>query len=153
MATAEMMARRFSNHGDDTDTPELFQKPASTPKKRRAPNRKPTRSPEDLPAYAILEAAFPVIEAHLGQLDSMSPKLWRQYNKRAALDLHACGRTPDDVAKMLKMAFMDRFYPKSPMLAKLQEHWPAVRARLKERNGTAPVGPKKLSRDQVERLR
>lgn len=63
----------------------------------------------------------------------------------------AAGLDSDLVARMLVIAYNDRYYPRSWMLSKLQELWPNVRARLRGQGGLPE--PRKLNGDDIDRLR
>jgi hypothetical protein len=143
------MSRRGSNQGSESQTSFIPEKP-----KRRAPDRKPRASGEELEkhvrANVLLDVCWPIVETACGPVP-ITKTAWKQRNKRAALDLLAAGLDSEKVARMLTIAYNDRYYPRSWMLTKLQELWPNVRARLKGK-GDLPE-PRKLSAKDVEGLR
>lgn len=88
------------------------------------------KEPSDLGAWQILDAAWPVVSTHhdlaIGRTD------WRSHNKRAAKSLANSGKTPEQVVKMLTLAYTHpegrRWYGGITTLAKLIEHWPKIAA-------------------------
>jgi hypothetical protein len=85
-------------------------------------------------ANAVLDAALPVIRTHHDL--AITESEWRKRNKRAAVDLHAIGKTPEQVAAALRTAYKSEYYSSITMLAKLQEHWPKL-SELRSRGPTA----------------
>jgi len=94
----------------------------------RAKKARPDPKPEDLAAWAILEAAYPVVKEHVEL--AMTQADWKKQNKAAALSLQKVGKKPEQVAAALRCAYTNpeasRFYGNITRLEKLQEHWGAL---------------------------
>lgn len=109
--------------------------------------KKPRRTlkPEDLAAWAITAAAYPIVAARFGDL-GMTQTDWKKHNKRAALSLHAAGKTPAEVTAMLSCAYTHpdaTFYREIVHLDRLQSHWPKLQAIA--RGQPSPNGHAKLN--------
>jgi hypothetical protein len=98
------------------------------PAKKAGRRREPSEA--DLAAWAILAAAWPLVADY--RAPSMSDVEWKKQNKASALDLHRIGRSPDDVAAMLRVAYTN---PKTTpylrsitRLTHLAERWSDVAA-------------------------
>lgn len=99
-----------------------------------------TPSDGDLAAYALLDAAWGVVKAHVDI--PMAEKTWRSRNKAAALDLLGAGKTVDSVAKMLTVAYEHpaarKYYGTMSRLDRLAEAWSRLEtfARESRNSGT-----------------
>jgi hypothetical protein len=110
-----------SGSGDGSKTkPEAKPKPSTPAKPRHEP------SAEDFAAYAIMDAAWPVISEHVKL--GYGVTAWKQRNKVAALGLHEAGLAPQDVVDLLIVAYTfpdsKPFYDKVSQLGKLAEWRP-----------------------------
>ncbi|MHB8406205.1 MAG: hypothetical protein ACYDCJ_12360 [Gammaproteobacteria bacterium] len=109
--------------------------------------KKPKRTlrPEDVAAWDITAAAYPIVAARFGDL-GMTQTDWKKHNKRAALSLHAAGKTPAEVTAMLSCAYTHpdaTFYREIVHLDRLQSHWPKLQAIA--RGQPSPNGHAKLN--------
>lgn len=93
-----------------------------------APQRLPLRkepSTSDLAAYRIMDAAYPVIRQYTAL--QQTQKRWKQINKAGALDLAELNTAPEEVVRVLTLAYTDerarRYYGGIATLSKLAEHW------------------------------
>jgi uncharacterized protein YdaU (DUF1376 family) len=123
-------------------------------------SKKTTVSDEDLAAYLILDAVYPVVLERHPDL-GMSRDKWRKSNKAAALDFGEQGKTPEQVVMVLERAYGEhsKFYGGIVMLDKLALHWAALvgkkRPEIIARPSQDPVSedlPPEERRENLKRL-
>jgi uncharacterized protein YdaU (DUF1376 family) len=123
----------------------LLDPPVTPQAKRKDPRLE--RTPDDLLAYAVLEATWPLIAKQVPDLVD-TPKRWRSKNKAGALAL-ARKMTPEQAAGMLTFAYQDpeasQFYGALTRLDKLGDAIPRLVALKVQRDrggrrGQAAVG-------------
>jgi hypothetical protein len=94
----------------------------------RSPRRTPSES--DLAAYAIRDAAWRTIEDRHGASLGSSEGDWKKRNKVGADVLHRAGRTPEEVAAMLRVAYDDpvasKYHGAITRLDVLADRWTAL---------------------------